>query len=113
MSYKITLADGTSLNNLSMNGNNYISETDVTEEVLSDSNLKKVVFYNGQKSWTLTNLKLVHISKYADGIYFSLTSKNTYELDHDAIYAKIEDVRSSIGDETITLHVLDVGEIST
>ena len=31
-SFKITLADGTQLKNLKLNGNNYISKTEITED---------------------------------------------------------------------------------
>ena len=34
--WKITLADGTSLGSLKLNGNNFISTTEVTEEMFED-----------------------------------------------------------------------------
>lgn len=39
--FKITLADGTALEGLTLNGNNYISDKKVTEDVFRD-NLSKV-----------------------------------------------------------------------
>ena len=40
-SWKITLADGTKLENLSLNGNNFVSENEITEDIF-EGNLLKV-----------------------------------------------------------------------
>lgn len=42
MSYKLILANGTELENLEMNGNTLISETEVLAEMFSDENMKTV-----------------------------------------------------------------------
>ena len=39
-SWKITLSDGTKLENLGMNGNNFISETEVTEDMFTNAKEK-------------------------------------------------------------------------
>ena len=46
-SFKITLADGTQLKNLKLNGNNYISKTEITEDYFKGK-LSKIIFHNNQ-----------------------------------------------------------------
>lgn len=56
--YKITLADGTVLKNLELNGNNYIAEGVIDDAVFKD-NLAKVVITDGETTDTYTDMFLV------------------------------------------------------
>lgn len=56
--YAITLADGTRLKNLELNGNNYISET-VIEDSVFEGNLDTVKISDGSTTETFTDMRLM------------------------------------------------------
>ncbi len=56
--YKITLQDGTELDNLTLNGNNYISDTIIDDAVFAD-NLATIQIDDGETVGEYTNMKLV------------------------------------------------------
>ena len=56
--YTITLADGTKLENLELNGNNYISET-VIEDSVFEGNLDTVKISDGSTTETFTDMRLM------------------------------------------------------
>ena len=66
--YAITLADGTALTDLRLNGNNYISDAEVTPSTFA-GNCSPVVISDGETEETHDNMKLVQISQ-ADGEYW-------------------------------------------
>lgn len=77
--YKITLADGTVLDNLELNGNNFISE-----KLISDStflgNLSTVTIEDAELKETHTNMKLV-ANRVMDGKqWFILADMSADEL---------------------------------
>ena len=53
--YKITLADGTVIDNLRLNGNNYISDKELTADMFL-GNLAKVIVNDGE-SYAVTSIK--------------------------------------------------------
>lgn len=59
--YKITLADGTALENLVLNGNNFIAQTAVSD----------VVFEGNMASVTITNLEDGSTEQIEDGVLLS------------------------------------------
>ena len=59
--YKITLADGTTLENLMLNGNNYVASTAVDDAVFKD-NMARV---------TITNLEDESTEQIEDGVLLS------------------------------------------
>ena len=56
--YTITLANGTKLENLELNGNNYISET-VIEDSVFEGNLDTVKISDGSTTETFTGMRLM------------------------------------------------------
>jgi len=56
--YTITLNDGTKLENLELNGNNFIAEGVIEDSVFTD-NLAKVVITDGETADTYTDMFLV------------------------------------------------------
>ena len=69
--YEITLADGSKLIALGLNGNNFVSPTEVTPATFAGK-LETVAISDGEKTETLHNAELVQIAHYADGWYFIL-----------------------------------------
>jgi hypothetical protein len=80
-SFKITLADGTQLKNLKLNGNNYISKTKITEDDFKGK-LSKVIIENETEktSEEFEHMELVQIVHYEDGYYFVLRELSEQEL---------------------------------
>ena len=56
--YKITLADGTVIDNLKLNGNNFISPVEI-DETIFDGNCLNVTINDGEKDDVHTNMELV------------------------------------------------------
>lgn len=56
--YTITLADGTKLENLELNGNNYIAEG-VIEDSVFEGNLDTVKITDGETTETFTDMRLM------------------------------------------------------
>lgn len=69
--YTITLADGTKIDNLELNGNNFVSQLEITEDMFI-GNLDIVTISDGKSEEALHNAELVQIAHYADGWYFIL-----------------------------------------
>ena len=92
-SWKITLADGTQLKNLGLNGNNFISETKITEKDFKEK-LSKVIFEGKVEEKNFkqecNNMELVQIAHYEDGYYFVLREIPQEELDKLKMQSDIE-----------------------
>ena len=88
--YTITLADGTILNNLRLNGNNFVSETEITEEDFEGKlDQVTIVGTNGDLA-NLTHVELVQIRHYDDGYYFVLRELTPAEIKEQEIDNTIE-----------------------
>lgn len=82
-SWKITLSDGTQLKNLGLNGNNFVSEKEITEDDFKGK-LSKVTIEgieNGQEVIKeYERMELVQIVHYKDGYHFVLRELSQDEL---------------------------------
>ena len=96
--YKITLTDGTVLDNLRLNGNNYISDTELTEDTFL-GNLGRVTINDGEKDTVYENMDLVQIVKYDNEYWFILRTmtkkelqdiKNRSDIDYIAMMTDVE-----------------------
>lgn len=96
--YTITLADGTVLDNLALNGNNYVSAVEITKDIFK-GNLSTVTIGDGEHTHTYKNMKLVQFTQYDDGYYFILRKlspselqdiKNRSDIDYIAMMTDIE-----------------------
>lgn len=87
--FKITLADGTILDSLRLNGNNYISPTKLTEDVFTD-NLKHVTIEGPDGIQEFDDLELVQIKKYGNEYWFVLRQLSDQELRDLKMQANIE-----------------------
>lgn len=103
--YIITLADGTKLKNLELNGNNYISKATLDDSVFKD-NLSSVTISDGESSNTHTDLVLVN-NQIIDGqSWFILGEKSPQELMMEALRAEIVS-----NEETVTELQVALAEI--
>ena len=89
MIYTITLADGTVMDNLRLNGNNFVSDAEVTEDDF-DGNLSEVTIVNGDHEQVMKNAELIQITHYSDGWYFILREIPADELEKRQMMAYID-----------------------
>jgi hypothetical protein len=93
-SWKITLADGTKLENLSLNGNNFVSENEITEDIFEGNLLKvKIEGINDEGQEIIeehNHMELVQIVHYEDGYYFVLRDITEAELEKMKMQSDIE-----------------------
>ena len=87
--YKITLSDGTVLDNLRLNGNNFISSSEIDESVF-DGNCSIVTINDGEKDDVHTNMELVQITKMGEEYWFILRDVPENELAFIKLQSDIE-----------------------
>jgi hypothetical protein len=80
MTYTITFGDGSKIEDLTLNGNNYVSQKEVTKDDFKD--LSKVTIEDSEgKKEVHENCELVQIVKYNDGYYFIIRDLTPDELE--------------------------------
>ena len=91
--WKITLSDGTKIENLRLNGNNYISEEKLTEDDFKGK-LSKVTIEGSEDGQEIKkeyeHMELVQIVHYEDGYYFVLRELSATELKEIKMQSDIE-----------------------
>ena len=93
--WKITLADGTSLDGLDLNGNNYISSTAVTEDTFAGK-LSSVTIEGPDGTQTYEDMKLVQISKVGKKYWFILAEKTAEEKQKEATDARMAEMEQAM-----------------
>lgn len=97
--YKITLADGTILDDLRRNGDNFISRTAISSGVF-DGNCSPVVISDGAQDELHPDMELVQIAVYAMGEHwFVLRDIPAQELERLRMQSDIEYVAMMAGVE--------------
>lgn len=92
-SWKITLSDGTQFKDLKLNGNNFVSEIEVTENDFKGK-LSKVII-EGQEDGQVVkqeyeHMELVQVAHYEDGYYFILRELSKAEIKERKMQGDIE-----------------------
>lgn len=100
--YTITLADNTKLENLVLNGNNYISET-VIEDSVFDNNLSTVKISDGTTTETFTDMRLMSNRVEGGKSWFVLGEKTEQQKKEEEINRKIYEIEQA-------MYVLLIGE---
>ena len=88
--YTMTLADGTELTNLYLNGNNFISLVPIKEGTFTEESLKDVAVIN-TKTGELIRFRdafLVQLAKYGDEYWFILAEKTKEEKEWEELASK-------------------------
>ena len=96
--YKITLADGTEIRNLRLNGNNFISDTPISETIF-DGNGSTVIINDGETDEFHENMELVQITPVGDEYWFVLRDLTAAELKQIKMQSDIEYVAMMAGVE--------------
>ena len=100
--YQITLHDGTVLDELELNGNNFISEKVIDDSVFN-GNLDTVTISNGETTETYTDMKL--LSNRVDGgkSWFVLGEKTEQEKAMERLVSALSVNAESITDVQLAL----------
>lgn len=77
--YTITLADGTKLKDLDMNGTNYVSKKKVDESIFTDTNLATVKISDGETETTYTDMVFIQQMEWSDGTFYLAFREKTKE----------------------------------
>ena len=87
--YSMTLADGTVIDNLRLNGSVYISTEEVSSDIFVD-NCDPVVISDGTETETHPHMALVAVEQHGDKYWIMLRDRSIAELDKLKIMADIE-----------------------
>ena len=96
--YKITLADGTEIRNLRLNGNNFISDAPISETIF-DGNGSTVIINDGETDEFHENMELGQITPVGDEYWFVLRDLTAAELKQIKMQSDIEYVAMMAGVE--------------
>lgn len=91
--YTVVLADGTELNNLGLNGNNFVSYEDIDSDIFMDNCSPVTISYNDGENVheeVHENMELVQISKIDNNTLFVLRDISDEELARIKMQADIE-----------------------
>jgi len=95
--YKITLSDGTQLDNLELNGNNYIATNEVPDAVF-EGKLKTVKIFDkeNQTEETLTDVVLVSNRVHEGKSWFILGQKSERERQEEEINNSLTNIQLAL-----------------
>ena len=93
--YTITLADGTKLKNLELNGNNYISET-VIEDSVFEGNLDTVKISAGSTTETFTDMRLMSNIVRDNRSWFVLGEKSAQQKKDEETARKLAEMEQAM-----------------
>lgn len=96
--YKITLSDGTIIDNLKINGNNFISFVEINKTIF-DGNCLTVTINDGEKDDIHTNMELVHVTKMGGEYWFSLRDVPESKLAFIKLQSDVEYITMMAGIE--------------
>lgn len=86
---KITLSDGTVIDNLTLNGNCYVSQTEVDESGFTD-NMTFTVTDDNENNETFKNMKFLNQLCIDGAYYLSFYQKSAEELEKEERAKEIE-----------------------
>lgn len=87
--YAITLSDGSVISGLRLNGNNYISDTELNDTQFAGK-LSPVVISDGSTTETYTNMELVQLREYENEYWFILRELSDKEVADRQLRADID-----------------------
>lgn len=87
--YTIDLGNGTILENLDLNGNNFVSKEELTEEVFDGMEIVTITNNETDTVEQLHNVILVALSRYPEGWYFVLREMTEQEVKESARDAQV------------------------
>lgn len=95
--YKITTPDGTKIENLSINGTNYVSQTKIDTKVF-DQTLEYIIISDGENAEMMHNVELIQQVHYEDGWYICFRELTQQELNERQMNSDITDIQMAMSD---------------
>ena len=86
--YTITLSDGTRIENLEMNGNNFVSDVKLSHELFKDK-LYSVKISDGEKEELHSNMELIQLIEFDNKYLFIIQDIPKEKLDRLKLEADI------------------------
>lgn len=77
--YKVTLADGTEITGLTLNGNNFISMKPI-EKSIFENNMSPVIITEGNANEIHDSMDLIHLTTMGNETWFALRDLTAEEL---------------------------------
>lgn len=99
MEYTITLADGRQIENLRMNGTNYVSDSKVDESIF-ENNLSIMIVSDGKHTETFYDMVFIQQMEWKDGTFYLSFREKTQE---EKIYEVLEKADDSVTDIQIAI----------
>lgn len=96
--YKVILADGTVIGNLTLNGNNFISKEPIDRAVFV-ANCSPVVINDGSTDEVHEHMELVQITENGDEFWFVLRDITEKELEFEKMKADMDYIAMECGVE--------------
>ena len=93
--YTITLADGTKLKNLELNGNNYIAEGAIEDSVF-EGNLDTVTITDGETTETFTDMRLMSNIVRDNRSWFVLGEKSAQQKKEEAMEKQMAEMQKAM-----------------
>lgn len=93
--YTIILNDGTKIENLELNGNNYIAEGVIDDSVF-ENNLDIVTITDGETTETLTNMRLLSNIVRDGRSWIVLGEKSEQQLKEEAIDKQMKELEAAM-----------------
>lgn len=87
--YSVTLADGTIIENLRLNGNNFVSDAPIDKSIF-DGNCHSVTISDGENETVHENMECVQVTQIGAEYWFVLRELSESELKEAKIQASIE-----------------------
>lgn len=95
--YKITLSDGTQLDNLELNGNNYIAQSEISDTVF-DGKLGTIKISDGKNEETFTDMVLLNNVVRDGKSWFVIGQKSDEDKRYDAINQSFTDLQMALAE---------------
>ena len=98
--YTITMSNGIVLDDLTMNGSMYVSQNEVTEEMLNEDALSEIVIVETEdgvsSTTTYGNMLCDGILHWPEGWLFNLRAMSDQELEHRQMEARLEEQEAAL-----------------
>lgn len=95
--YKITLQDGTFIENLELNGNNFISDIIIPDSRFSN-NLKNIIITDGENIENCEDMMLVANRIVDNKSWFIITEKSEKQKKDELLNTNITDIQLALVD---------------
>lgn len=89
MKYTIILSDGQTISNLTLNGTNFVSKTQIDESIF-EGNLSTITISDGEEEEVMKNVELIHQIELNDEWYLAFRELSAQEIRDMEIDAKID-----------------------